>query len=161
MSNPPRHAERSAEGAPQGANRSAKSKHLVFRATIIRGAGRGKTLGTPTFNLTLEEIPRSLEEGIFAVRAGFEEQELSPAVMHYGPRPVFGDTKSCEVHLLERSAVSPSTPLRTGSQRSDSLSVEVVERLRDVQDFETPEELQKQITQDINDAKTILGTVGA
>ena len=121
------------------------------------------SLGGSTLDLSFAMVynPYSLEEGIFAVRAGFEEQELSPAVMHYGPRPVFGDTKSCEVHLLERSAVSPSTPLRTGSQRSDSLSVEVVERLRDVQDFETPEELQKQITQDINDAKTILGTVGA
>ena len=153
MSNPPRHAERSAEGAPQGANRSAKSKHLVFRATIIRGAGRGKTLGTPTFNLALEEIPGTLTDGVYAVSARVGGSEPFKAVMHFGPRPTFDGSRSCEVHLLaEKSEIR--------NPKSERLKVEVVERLRDVKRFKTPKALKEQIVSDIAQAK-VLFTEGA
>ena len=152
MSNPPRHAERSAEGAPQGANRSAKSKHLVFRATIIRGAGRGKTLGTPTFNLALEEIPGTLTDGVYAVYARVGGSEPFKAVMHFGPRPTFDGSRSCEVHLLERAALRLGSGQAYSEQRAVTLTVEVRKRLRDVKRFETPEALKEQIAKDIADA---------
>ncbi len=75
------------------------------------------------------------------------EAEALFAVMHLGPRPTFGDTATCEVHILDR--VLAATPER--------VTVEAVARLRDVQTFASPKELRAQIARDIADARGILG----
>ena len=122
----------------------------MFTAKIIRGAGRGKTLGYPTLNLALEDIPDGLEEGIYAVRARVGESEtLLPAVMHYGARPVFEDTRSCEIHILGKIPNS-QFPI------PNILTVEVVQWLREVRDFESEESLKEQIAKDIAKAQTLL-----
>ena len=139
---------------------------LSFTARIIPGAGRGKTLGTPTFNLALEEIPGTLTDGVYAVYASVEESTPLKAVMHFGSRPTFDGSRSCEVHLLR---VTPSSPeLVEGriegpnpkSQIPSVLTVEVLERLRDVKRFKTPKALKEQIVSDIAQAK-VLFTEGA
>lgn len=66
--------------------------------------------------------------------------------MHYGPRPVFHDTESCEVHLIDAS------PTRVPVE----VTVETVARLRDVRDFPTVEALQEQMDRDIEEARAIL-----
>lgn len=114
---------------------------MEFTASTITGAGRGKGLGTPTINLNLDQIPDELNEGIYVCIANDQH-----AVMHYGPRPVFHDTLSCEVHLLD---TIPSTDL-------EEVSVNVLERIRDVRNFDSPETLKKQIEEDIRKAKDIL-----
>jgi len=67
--------------------------------------------------------------------------------MHHGPRFVHRLPVSCEVHLIER--MPPETPA--------VLNVEIVQRLRNVQDFNTPQELQDAIEADIAAARAILG----
>jgi riboflavin kinase / FMN adenylyltransferase len=116
-----------------------------FTAGVVSGSGRGKNLGTPTLNLNLADVPSSLQEGIYACFAtidGMREQ----AAMHYGPRPVFKDTTSCEVHLLDRTLTSAPA----------SVTVEIIERLRDVQDFPSPAALMDQIARDIERTRAIL-----
>lgn len=119
---------------------------ITFEATIIKGSGRGKDLGIPTYNLALEDVSRELDEGIYACFASLGDGAERFAAMHYGPRPVFHDSLSCEVHLLEE--VNLPTP--------EKLNVRIIERLRDVADFTSPEELMKQIDQDIQAAHAIL-----
>ena len=114
---------------------------LSFSANIISGAGRGKGLGTPTLNLDLAHVPAELEEGIYACVANGQ-----PAVMHYGPRLVFKDSTTCEVHLLD---TTPPPDLA-------ELSVQVLERIRDVRDFPTPDALREEITRDIARTRAIL-----
>ncbi len=114
---------------------------LTFTARVISGAGRGKRLGTPTMNMNLADVPHDLAEGIYVCRTDGES-----AVMHYGPRPVFRDTTSCEVHLLDR--VLERAP--------DTIIVEVIHKLRDVRDFPSPEALMAQIADDIAQARGIL-----
>ncbi|MBI3336037.1 riboflavin kinase [Candidatus Peregrinibacteria bacterium] len=122
---------------------------MQFTASIIKGSGRGNRIGTPTMNLNLEQVPKELEPGIYACRCQLkpESWELK-AVLHYGPRPVFKDTSSCEVHFLD---IAPTATL-------DSLTVEIIQKLREVQDFSSVEELQKQIQRDIAEARAILKT---
>ena len=67
--------------------------------------------------------------------------------MHYGLRPTLNLTKSCEVHLLDAKV-----------EGVDQVSVSVVQRLRDVQDFGSAEGLKAQIAEDIDQAKAILST---
>ncbi|MDD5470075.1 MAG: riboflavin kinase [Candidatus Peribacteraceae bacterium] len=114
---------------------------ISFTAATTTGAGRGKGLGTPTINLNLEHVPAALEEGIYACMANGQ-----PAVMHYGPRPVFRDSTTCEVHFLD---TTPPPDLA-------ELSVQVLERIRDVRDFPTPDALKKQIEADILHARAVI-----
>ena len=116
----------------------------IFSATIIQGHGRGKSLGFPTLNLK----PLSsfeIEPGVYAVKVAWAGLSHF-AVMHVGPRPTFeGAEASMEVHVLDLSLDTPP----------DHLNVEVFERLRPVQKFDSPEALVTQIQADNRAARLI------
>jgi|SRR3989338_7220939 len=118
---------------------------IIFTAQTISGLGRGKSEMVPTVNLKLNDVPSELEEGIYACRAGTGTQML-PAAMHYGPRPAINAGRSCEVHVIDHEMTQ--TPL--------SLTVEIIARLRDVEDFPTIAALKAQIEADIAVARNIL-----
>ena len=96
---------------------------MQFIASVIKGSGRGKGIGAPTVNLNLTQVPKKLEHGIYACR--IKNEKNNGGVLHYGPRPVFKDIASCEVHLLDTNLME--TP--------KSLTVEIIQKLRDVRDF--------------------------
>ncbi len=114
---------------------------MTFTAPVITGTGRGKGLGTPTVNLNLDHIPPELEQGIFVCTANDQ-----PAVMHYGLRPVFDNDMACEIHFID---IEPKENL-------ESLTVTVIEKIRDVQNFDSVDALKDQIQKDIQDARAIL-----
>ena len=130
-----------------------------FIGRVIKGSGKGSAQGVPTLNLDLADIPADLEEGIYAARVVIEGKSFDAAV-HYGERPVHGLGKSFEAHLLtEKHQPSPAGLRSTGqalSTKHQTVTVEVVKRLREVRDFETEEELKDQIERDIQEVKKIL-----
>ncbi len=99
----------------------------------------------PTLNLLLSDIPASLDEGIYACRVTFDQS--FPAVMHYGPRPVHHLSDSCEVHILDQVIEHPP----------ETIEVQIVGKIRDIQHFEDPKELLRAIRGDIANARAILG----
>ena len=117
----------------------------IFTASTTHGAGRGKRIGTPTINLNLEDVPKEVTHGIYACYATIEDKKY-PAVAHFGPRPVFQDTEAFEVHLLDTHI----------EKFPESITVELVKYLRDVQDFPSTEALLDAIQKDILAAKSIL-----
>jgi riboflavin kinase/FMN adenylyltransferase len=119
---------------------------ISFTAQVITGAGLGKKLTVPTLNLDLPAVPSDLEEGVFAVRAVIDGTEY-PAAMHYGPRPTLHLEKSCEVHLID------TVP----QEGTDKVTVTVIGKLRDVQEFQNAEELKSQLLQDVTKAREMLG----
>lgn len=89
-----------------------------------------------------------MSEGIYACFVtlhydGARSEGPYPAAMHYGPRPVFHDTVSCEIHVID---VTPSRP----PQR---IEVQIVARLRDVEDFPSVDALREQMRRDIEEAR--------
>ncbi|MBP9751109.1 MAG: riboflavin kinase [Candidatus Peribacteraceae bacterium] len=119
-----------------------------FAATVVTGAGRGRRIGTPTLNLDLGSVPTELEDGVYACRARLDgDGNPLPAVMHLGPRPVFHDSRSCEVHLLDD--VPPET--------TASVAVSDLAYLRPVQNFPSKDALVEQIGRDVAAARAILG----
>lgn len=118
---------------------------ISFTSHPISGSGRGKGLGTPTINLSLENIPKDLKEGIYAVIAILDDHRYK-ATMHYGPRPVFNEDESCEIHLLDQ----------TVEKVPENVSVEVIEYFRPVQNFPSVEDLKTQIAKDNDRARAIL-----
>lgn len=90
-------------------------------------------------NLDLAKVPSTLREGIYAALVKLEDEWL-PAAMHYGPRPVFKDTASCEVHVIDRKI----------EHAPAELTVNVLQYLRPIRDFESPAILAAQIALDID-----------
>lgn len=114
---------------------------MQFTASTISGSNRGKQLGFPTINLNPKEIPDNLEYGIYACRANDMD-----AVAHYGLRPVFEEDVAFEVHILDSEV----------SKAPEELTVEIVQKLRDVEDFDSADALTEQIAKDCDAARAIL-----
>jgi FAD synthase len=90
-----------------------------------------------------------LEEGIFACTVEVEgTTDRYLGAMHYGPRPVFRDTRACEVHLIDTQLLS--TPA--------VVTITVFKRLREIRDFPSTEELSDQIALDIAACREILAS---
>ncbi|HLD32303.1 MAG TPA: riboflavin kinase [Candidatus Peribacteraceae bacterium] len=121
---------------------------ITFSASAIPGAGRGKEYGIPTINIDLAAVPEKLQEGIYAC---FVEIEDNPTrymgAMHFGPRPVFQDSRACEIHLIDTElSFLPAT-----------VTVTVVQFLRKILNFPSVEALKTQILDDIRQCRGILG----
>lgn len=117
-----------------------------FSARIISGSGMATKQKVPTLNLSLDDVPADLAEGIYACRVSFNALSGAPAVMHFGPRPVHNLPRSCEVHLLDQSV----------EDAPESVTVEIVKYIRDVRNFKDPEELKTAIQSDLARARAIL-----
>ena len=118
----------------------------IKAARVISGSARGRTIGIPTLNIELSSAPEELERGIYACFITFGGKKFKGA-MHYGQRPVFRDSDSLEVHVLD--AVIDTAPR--------IVDIEIVSRIRDVQNFPDVETLKKAIATDIAATRAILG----
>ena len=111
---------------------------------VGHGAARGRTIGTPTANLTDVRVlvpPHGVYAGCVPVGEG-----LCAAAIHIGPNPTFGDDAvKIEVHLIDWN----------GELYDSNLRCVFLERLRDVQKFHSSVELQRQIASDIELCRTI------
>ncbi|MBI2010448.1 MAG: riboflavin kinase [Candidatus Chisholmbacteria bacterium] len=111
---------------------------MKYRAQVVPGQGRGKSLGFPTFNL---EIPPhfSPRPGIYACRVWLGEKAYGGA-LHFGPVPVFNEPQpTLEIFVLDYS-------LNSGVKR---LTFQLLKYLRPIKNFSSPESLKRQIAQDI------------
>jgi riboflavin kinase / FMN adenylyltransferase len=119
------------------------------RGTVVRGDGRGRTIGVPTANL---EIPADLLVPGNGVYAGYldVDGERHAAVTNVGVRPTFdGANRSVEAHLLDADV----------DLYGSDVTLSFVHRIRGEQRFEGPEALVARIRTDIAEARvTLSGT---
>ncbi len=118
---------------------------MKFIAHTTVGSGRGKELGFPTINVDLSDVPKGIEEGIYAGKVKIDEKEFQAAI-HFGPRLFHKEPDAFEVHLID-------TPL---DSLPTEIEIELVKRLRGVCDFDNEEQLKSQISVDIGEARDIL-----
>jgi riboflavin kinase/FMN adenylyltransferase len=120
-----------------------------LQGTVIRGAGRGKSIGIPTANLALHEEQAYPGTGVYACRA-MAAGGWRPAVTNVGLRPTFADSLPApvvETHVLDWVQDLYGEPLL----------LEFVARLRNEQRFDSPRELVEQIRRDIERTRQLLG----
>ena len=113
---------------------------------VIRSDGRGRELGFPTANLDITGlcIPPS---GVYAAHVLVEGQTHRAAV-NIGLRPTVKEPEPrlhVEAHILDFE----------GDLYDEDLEITFIEKLRDEEEFESLEELQKQIATDIQKARTL------
>lgn len=112
----------------------------VIRGRVVRGDGRGKTLGFPTANIKLPKdilIPRTgVYAGLTSIKGNFY-----PAVLNIGKHPTFGCSKEklIEAHLLGFN----------GNLYGKRMEISLLQWLRDERKFSTAQDLAEQIRHDI------------
>lgn len=122
------------------------SPFFLKNLSTISGRSRGRQIGVPTINLDPSSVPKELSYGIYACHITIDGRTFQGA-MHYGPRPVFNDDIALEVHVLDQLiAEFPKT-----------VDLEIVSKIRDVQNFESVPALQDAIAADIAAVRAILG----
>ncbi len=112
---------------------------------VIRGVGRGGTLGIRTANLKVENelIPQS---GVYACQVQWLKKKFS-AVTNIGINPTFGgQTLGVETHLLNFNK----------DIYREKLRLYFVDKIREERTFASPQDLVRQIKNDIQAAKKIL-----
>jgi len=118
---------------------------------VVKGDRRGKELGFPTANLETEAEQALPADGVYTSRA-FIDAQAYPAMTNIGLHPTFGsDKRLVEVYLMDYR----------GDLYGRELAVEIIERLRGEIKFDTPEELKKQIAEDVKRGKATLEIRGA
>ncbi len=113
-----------------------------FTSRVISGHGRGKRLGFPTFNLT---IPKQLSAdfGVYACRVWIAGRAYAGA-LHYGPVPTFNEAlTTLEVYVLDYDSDGPV----------EQLQFELVDFIREIQQFSNGEELTRQIALDVQQVR--------
>lgn len=119
-----------------------------FTGIVHSGSQRGRQLGFPTANITVECREKLLPaNGVYAIRAEINGEALT-GVMNIGYRPTFNDVQErvIEVHLFgfEKDIYNAT------------ITVATVARIRAEKRFNSKEELIAQIQQDVETAKAIL-----
>ncbi len=120
--------------------------NLQGRITV--GTGRGSELGFPTANLEIGSGQALPADGVYATWS-YIDGKVYPSMTNIGRRPTFGgNERSIETYILNYS----------GNLYGRQLKIDVVERLRDEKQFDTVEELKKQIAEDVKQGIAILNS---
>ncbi len=129
--------------------RVAAARRLLGRffdldGTVVRGQGRGRSIGFPTANIDTQNELRPAP-GVYAVRAReVGEQTWHGGAANIGVKPTFGGNEvTIEAHLFDFS----------GDLYGKRLRVQFVDLLRAEQRFGSVAELSGQIARDVDHAR--------
>ena len=127
--------------------RAGLGRPYSIRGMVVRGEGRGRSLGFPTANLWVPANGKLIPPpGVYAVRAGLRAG-LFGGALHIGPRPTFrGSPPTIELHLMDFD----------GDLYGEEIRVEFISLLRDVRPFASASALVEQLRADVDAARTAL-----
>lgn len=121
--------------------------NFMLTGKVVKGKGLGKQLNYPTANIRIEEpyklIPKN---GVYVVKANIKDAIVF-GMMNIGTNPtVDGKVQSIEVHFFNFSQ----------DIYGKILEVEILERLRDEQKFDSLEDLKNQLSKDFMNSNHFL-----
>lgn len=128
------------------------STTTILNSFQIKGKGIGRDRIVPTINL---QVPTNVyvPYGVYATWVQLvypEATEVYMCAVHFGPRPVIGDTSvSLELHVLNSDGLREDFDPK-------NITIELVEYVREIRSFNRFEELKQQIWEDISLIREIL-----
>jgi riboflavin kinase/FMN adenylyltransferase len=124
----------------------ALGRPYAIRATVVRGDGRGRSLGFPTANLRVAHPAKLIPaEGIYAARALLRDRAVD-GVVHIGARPTFPGTEATvELYLFDFDE----------DLYGAELALTLCERIREVRRFADVESLIRAIEEDVRTARAM------
>lgn len=75
----------------------------TFHGVVVHGEKRGRTIGFPTANLSVQSQKIIPADGVYAVTATLNEKKYH-GMMNVGKRPTFEAEKTIEVHIFDFDA---------------------------------------------------------
>lgn len=132
------------EGNVADANRLLGHRYQLS-GRIVRGAGRGRSIGFPTANLQPSDllIPA---DGVYAGATELQGRRF-PAAVHIGPNPTFAEARrKIECHVVGYE----------GDLYEQELSVELTARLRPLSRFDDEQALRRAISSDVQQCVSLL-----
>jgi riboflavin kinase/FMN adenylyltransferase len=115
-------------------------RHHFVSGSVVKGRGRGRTIGFPTANVapSTELVPPA---GVYSVQMHVgTDPTWRPGIANLGFRPTFAEREfSIEVHLFDRDE----------DLYGERVRVAFVDRVRDERKFDGPEALIAQIKADV------------
>ena len=126
----------------------ALGRPYALGGEVVRGQGRGRTIGVPTANVAVEPGRALPADGVYACWATPEGGAAVAAVVNVGWRPTFdGTSRTVEAHLLV-----DGQPDLYGRR----LDLAFVARIRGEERFDGPEALVARIREDAEAARVLL-----
>jgi drug/metabolite transporter (DMT)-like permease len=119
-------------------SRLDRLKAVTFTANVIHGQGRGRLLGYHTANLDQTDL--DIPHGVYVVKVRAQDWDYD-GLMHFGFRDVFNAPVSLEVLIKDFS----------GDLYGQPLTVTVVRKIREVQNFANADLLKQAIAQDLRE----------
>lgn len=114
-------------------------RRYCVRGPVVKGFGRGKTLGFPTANVKVPEGQQLPPAGVYATLVRIGDHKFA-AVSNLGTRPTFGcGEQSMEAHIIGFD----------GDLYGKTLDIEFSEFVRPEIRFGSPAHLMNQVQQDI------------
>ncbi|WP_371371212.1 bifunctional riboflavin kinase/FAD synthetase [Sporomusa aerivorans] len=118
----------------------------VITGVVIKGDQRGSKLGFPTANLAIPSGLLVPADGVYAVYAVDEKGVKHRGVANIGNNPTFTrQTRRIEVHILDFNR----------SIYGELLRVQFIDRIRGEVAFDSVEQLQQQMAEDIKIAQNV------
>ncbi len=116
---------------------------FYLRGTVQKGAGRGRQLGYPTLNISVENEIRP-KIGVYATRTRIKGRTYD-SVTNVGRVPTFTDEKQIhvETHIMDQDI----------DAYGETIDVEFIAKIRPEKKFDSIDSLKKQIALDILEAK--------
>lgn len=119
--------------------RDLLGRHYRLSGPVVHGFERGRTIGFPTANISVAADRALPALGVYATRAHVAGRLLGAAT-NIGRRPTFeAGHISIETHLLDFE----------GDIYGERMDIELVQRIRAEQPFESAQELTEQIHRDV------------
>lgn len=119
------------------------------RGAVISGRGRGKKMLYPTANLQPDPDLAWPRRGVYLTAVGGLDGGIRFGLTNVGIKPTFGDDAlTVETYILDF----------TGELYGREITLYFLDRLRDTISFASPEELRKQIDEDIVQGRALIGT---
>ncbi|MCJ8303173.1 bifunctional riboflavin kinase/FAD synthetase [Shewanella sp.] len=120
---------------------------FILCGRVAHGEKIGRTLGFPTANIALKRQVSPVR-GVFAVKVYWDGSDIYDGVANVGFRPtVNGQVCQLEVHLFDFD----------DDLYGRTVEVELVAKIRDEKPFKSLDALKKQINNDADKAKALLG----
>jgi riboflavin kinase/FMN adenylyltransferase len=121
--------------------------NFMLTGKVVKGKGLGKQLNYPTANIKIKESYKLIpKNGVYVVKANIKGTTVF-GMMNIGTNPtVDGKVQSIEVHFFNFNQ----------DIYGKTLEIEILERLRDEQKFDSLEDLKDQLSNDLKNSKQFL-----
>ncbi len=118
---------------------------LKVTGEVIHGRGNGKKVGMPTANLDIKDIQIKIEYGVYACYVYVKNKKYL-GVCNVGIRPTIDSQKTIEVNIIDFDE----------DIYGEIISIELIQKLRDIEKFNSLQEVKKQVDKDIVKTRELL-----